>query len=179
MIRVDVDVGDFRLRHLDIFRPIPLTRGSDLDADRDGRLPNTDELSVKGDEVADEDGFQKVHLLHGNRHNPLCALEACLLRSGLIDVGKDDASENGASWIGIAWHHQDSGLRLRSTVVHEGLPLHRFRVYRQHLSPPRKQQGLKRLYGLTAIRQTLLTTLTSKSSVSESRRASSPFFDRA
>jgi len=126
MIRVNIDIGDFRFRHLGLFGPIPTAGGGDLDPDRDRSSSDANQLGVERNQIADKHRLQKNDLFHGDGNDPVRTPAARLLGAGLIDIGKDDPAENSAGRIGVARHHQDPGLWLVSTVFHLVLPSTRY-----------------------------------------------------
>src|SRR4029077_16621735 len=72
-------------------------------------------------QIADEDGLVERDLVHGYGDHHFEALTAGLDGPGLVDVGEDDAAEDGALRVGIARHHQhtDRGLiPLRAGFLH-------------------------------------------------------------
>ena len=88
-------------------------------------------------------------------YHSLRAVAASLFSSSLVDVRKNDPSEDSPLGIRVARHHQDPRLRLGSTVVHCSLPLDPIRVYRPLLPFHRKASLAVRPIGYTAVRATL------------------------
>lgn len=64
--------------------------------------------AVEADDVADEDRLMKDDLSHGDRDVSVVGLSACFDETGLINVGKQHAAEDGVGGVHVARHHDDA-----------------------------------------------------------------------
>src|SRR5262249_39664882 len=93
-----------------------LTRSPAKGLDRylrgDGRRPDAQRFGPEAHQIADLHRLMEHHLVHGDGEHHAAALPARFDGAGLVDVGEDDAAEDGAVRVGVARHHEhaDGGL---------------------------------------------------------------------
>ena len=92
---------------------LPGPLGHDLDAHGDRRPPES-HAGLEPDHVADQDRLLELDAVDGDGDDlgvRRAAAEGDLAAGGggpgHVDVGEDDAAEDGAVRVGVPWHHDD------------------------------------------------------------------------
>ena len=106
--RVHRHQHDLGLGHLDALAlPAAPPLGLDRDPDGDGGAAHPHRLGEEVDDVPEEDRLVELDLAHGLGDVAARGGLAGLDRRGEVDVGQDDAAEDGAEGVGVLGQQQD------------------------------------------------------------------------